>query len=48
MYVAKIKWLLIIATGYGVFNFVNDIVDRKGDMTGIPAKYRLVVQILFV
>lgn len=48
LYVAKIKWLLIIATGYGVFNFVNDIVDRKGDMTGIPAKYRLVVQILFV
>lgn len=46
--VATIKWLLYIATAYGVFNFVNDIVDWKWDMTGIPAKYRLLVQMAFV
>ncbi len=46
--VPKIAWLLYLATWYGVFNFVNDIIDRKGDMTGIPPKYRLLVQILFV
>ncbi len=48
LHIEKIKRLLLLATWYGVFNFINDIVDRKGDMTWIPAKYRLVVQILFV
>lgn len=48
LHIQKIAWLLYLATAYGVFNFINDIIDRKGDMTGIPAKYRLIIQILFV
>lgn len=45
---SKIAWMLYLATGYGVFNFINDIIDRKGDMTGIAPLYRLIIQILFV
>lgn len=40
--------LLIIATWYGLFNFVNDIIDWRWDMTGIAPKRRLLIQILFV
>lgn len=40
-----IKWLLIIATWYGVFNFINDIIDWRWDMTWIRPIYRLLVQI---
>ena len=40
--------LLIVATGYGLFNFINDIIDWKWDMTGIPPKRRLLIQIVFV
>ena len=40
--------LLIVATWYGLFNFINDIIDWKGDMTWIHPKRRLLVQVLFV
>lgn len=46
--IPKIARLLYLATWYGVFNFINDIVDYKGDMTGIPPLVRLCVQIGFV
>jgi UDP-N-acetylmuramyl pentapeptide phosphotransferase/UDP-N-acetylglucosamine-1-phosphate transferase len=46
--IPKIARLLYIATGYGVFNFINDIIDRKWDMTGLPPLFRLIVQIAFI
>ena len=46
--VPQIAWLLYLATWYGIFNFINDIIDRKGDMTWIAPHLRLGVQILFV
>ncbi len=46
--ISKIARLLYIATGYGLFNFINDIVDRKWDMTWLPPLLRFFFQIMFV
>lgn len=46
--IPKIAWLLYVATWYWVFNFINDIIDRKWDMTWLPPRFRLIIQIAFV
>lgn len=44
----QILLLLIFATWYTLFNLINDILDLKTKMLGMPAWFRLIIQFLIV
>lgn len=45
---SQIFLLLIFASGYALFNLLNDILDLKTKMLGMPARFRLLIQFLIV